>query len=151
MIAFSGERGSALAYDTNNIFAKILRGEAPAHTIYEDDATLAFMDIMPQTKGHSLVIPKCPVETLFELSPEMLSATIVTTQKVANAVRAAFDPAGMMIGQLNGPAAGQTVFHLHFHIIPRYEAGGFSFHGRAPENSEILAQHAAAIRAHISV
>jgi histidine triad (HIT) family protein len=138
-----------VAYDDDNVFAKILRGEAPAHRVYEDDRTLAFMDIMPQTMGHSLVIPKEPAENIFDLSPDMLAATILTTQKVAAAVRAAFEPAGMMVGQLNGAMAGQTVFHLHFHIIPRYEAGGFRFHGVPPEDPGVLAEHAAAIRAHI--
>jgi len=139
-----------LPYDPNNVFAKILRGEAPAHKVYEDDATLAFMDIMPQTKGHALVIPRAEAENIFDLSPEMLAATILTTQRVAGAVRAAFQPAGVMIGQLNGAMAGQTVFHLHFHVIPRYESGGFRFHGVSPEDPAILAEHAAAIRAHIS-
>ncbi len=140
-----------MPYDPNNVFAKILRGEAPAHKVYEDDATLAFMDIMPQTKGHTLVIPRAEAENIFDLSPEMLAATIKTTQRVAGAVRAAFQPAGVMIGQLNGAMAGQTVFHLHFHVIPRYESGGFRFHGVPPEDPGVLAEHAAAIRAHISV
>lgn len=138
-----------MAYDPDNVFARILRGEASAHTVYEDDATLAFMDIMPQTKGHALVIPKAPAENIFDLAPDMLAATILTTRKVAHAVRAAFEPAGMMIGQLNGSLAGQTVFHLHFHIIPRYEPGGFRFHGQPVQAPELLAEHAAAIRAHI--
>jgi len=138
-----------VAYDPNNVFARILRGEAQAHKVFEDEATLAFMDIMPQTKGHTLVIPKAPAENIFDLSPEMLSATILTTQKVAAAVRAAFEPAGLMVGQLNGAMAGQTVFHLHFHIIPRYEAGGFQFHGKPAEDPELLAEYAAAIRAHL--
>jgi histidine triad (HIT) family protein len=138
-----------VAYDPNNVFAKILRGEAEVNKVFEDEATLAFMDIMPQTKGHTLVIPKAPAENIFDLSPEMLSATILTTRKVAAAVRAAFDPAGMMIGQLNGAMAGQTVFHLHFHIIPRYEAGGFQFHGKPVADPGLLADHAAAIRAHL--
>jgi histidine triad (HIT) family protein len=136
-----------LAYDPDNVFAKILRGEAPAAVICEDDKTLAFMDIMPQTKGHTLVIPKAEAEVIYELDPGFLAATIVTTQRVARAVRDAFAPAGMMIGQLNGSVAGQTVFHLHFHIIPRYEAGGFRFHGVAPADPAVLAEHAAAIRA----
>jgi len=138
-----------VAYDPNNVFARILRGEAQAHKVFEDEATLAFMDIMPQTKGHTLVIPKAPAENIFDLSPEMLSATILTTQKVAAAVREAFEPAGLMVGQLNGAMAGQTVFHLHFHIIPRYEAGGFQFHGKPAEDPDLLAEHAAAIRAHL--
>jgi histidine triad (HIT) family protein len=138
-----------VAYDPENVFAKILRGDAPAHKVFEDEKTLAFMDIMPQTRGHTLVIPKAPARDIFDLSPDMLAATIVTTQRVAKAVRAAFNPAGMMIGQLNGSRAGQTVFHLHFHIIPRYDSGGFHFHGVEPEDPEVLAAHAEAIRAHV--
>lgn len=136
-----------MAYDPDNVFAKILRGEAPAHRVCEDEHTLAFMDIMPQTRGHTLVIPKSPVTSIFEIEPEMLAATIVTTRRVARAVRAAFDPAGMMVGQLNGAMAGQTVFHLHFHVIPRYEPGGFRFHGQPVADPAELARHAAAIRA----
>ena len=136
-----------MGYDDQNPFAKILRGEAPAHRVCEDDRTLAFMDIMPQTKGHTLVIPKSPVASIFEIEPEMLAATILTTQRVARAVRAAFGPRGVMVGQLNGAMAGQTVFHLHFHVIPRYEHGGFRFHGQPLADSSELAGHAAAIRA----
>ena len=135
-----------MSYDTDNIFAKVIRGEVPAHKVYEDDLTLAFMDIMPQTTGHTLVIPKAEATDIFDITDAMLSATIATTKKVAWAVQAAFDPAGMMIGQLNGTVAGQTVFHLHFHIIPRYEAGGFQFHGRPAEDDAILEKHAATIR-----
>lgn len=138
-----------MAYDPSNVFAKILRGEAPVHAVYEDEHSLAFMDIMPQARGHTLVIPKEEAETLFDLSPEMLAATIRSTQKVARAVRAAFRPAGMLVGQLNGAVAGQTVFHVHFHVIPRYEAGGFVFHGRSPEDPAVLADHAEMIRAHL--
>ena len=138
-----------MSYDTDNIFAKVIRGEVPAHKVYEDDLTLSFMDIMPQTAGHTLVIPKAEAKNVFDISDELLTATILTTKKVAQAVQMAFDPAGMMIGQLNGPVAGQTVFHLHFHIIPRYEAGGFQFHGRPPEDPETLEQHATAIRRHL--
>ncbi len=135
-----------MAYDDQNPFAKILRGEAPAHRVCEDDHTLAFMDIMPQTKGHTLVIPKSPATNIFEIEPEMLAATVLTTQRVARAVRAAFGPRGVMVGQLNGAMAGQTVFHLHFHIIPRYEPGGFRFHGQPVADPGELARHAAAIR-----
>jgi histidine triad (HIT) family protein len=138
-----------VAYDRDNPFARILRGELPAHRVHEDDHTLAFMDIMPQTRGHTLVIPKAEAETIFDLEPALLAATILSTRRVALAVRAAFRPEGMMIGQLNGSMAGQTVFHLHFHIIPRYEPGGFRFHGKPAEDSAVLAGHAAAIRAHL--
>jgi histidine triad (HIT) family protein len=138
-----------VAYDRDNPFARILRGELPAHRVCEDEHTLAFMDIMPQTRGHTLVIPKAEAETIFDLEPALLTATILSTRRVALAVRAAFSPEGMMIGQLNGSMAGQTVFHLHFHVIPRYEPGGFRFHGKPAEDSAVLAEHAAAIRAHL--
>lgn len=136
-----------MAYDDQNVFAKILRGEAPAHRVCEDEQTLAFMDIMPQTKGHTLVIPKSPVANIFEIEPDLLAATMLTTQRVARAIRVAFRPRGVMVGQLNGAMAGQTVFHLHFHVIPRYEPGGFRFHGQPTADESELARHAAAIRA----
>jgi histidine triad (HIT) family protein len=136
-----------LAYDDQNVFAKILRGEAAAHRVCEDAQTLAFMDIMPQTKGHTLIVPKCPVDNIFDIDPAMLAATVLTTRRVARAVRAAFSPLGVMVGQLNGAAAGQTVFHLHFHVIPRYEAAPFKFHGQSVADPAELARHADAIRA----
>ena len=138
-----------MSYDKDNIFAKILRGEIPACRVYEDELTLAFMDIMPQTKGHTLIIPKSEASNIFEITDDMLAATVATTRKVALAVQDTFEPAGMMIGQLNGPVAGQTVFHLHFHVIPRYEAGGFRFHECPPEDVAVLEEHAAAIRAQL--
>ncbi len=138
-----------MAYDPDNVFAKILRGELPSHKVLEDDWTLAFMDVMPQTKGHTLVIPKSPAENIFELPEDILTATVASTRRVAMAVKAAFQPPGIMIGQLNGLMAGQTVFHMHFHIIPRYEASGFRFQGAPLADAEVLANHAKAIRAHI--
>ncbi|MGB5211313.1 MAG: HIT family protein [Gammaproteobacteria bacterium] len=138
-----------MAYDRNNPFALILRGELPAHKVWEDDQTLAFMDLMPQTRGHTLVIPKAEAEDLFSLQPDLLAATVIVARNVALAVRAAFKPEGVMLGQLNGASAGQTVFHLHFHVIPRYQAGGFRFHGGKAADPELLAEHAAAIRAHM--
>ena len=109
-----------MAYDTNNVFARILRGEIPAHKVFEDDRTIAFMDVMPQADGHALVIPRHPAENLFDLPAEHLEATIRTTQRVARAVKKAFEAPGIMIAQLNGPAAGQSVFHVHFHVVPRH-------------------------------
>ncbi len=119
-----------MAYDENNIFAKILRGEAPCIKIYEDDHTLSFMDIMPQAEGHTLVIPKEPAENILDLSPEMAGHLIKSTQKVAKAVKAATNADGVLVAQLNGSAAGQTVFHIHFHIIPRNEGLDLKFHAR---------------------
>ncbi len=110
-----------MAYDSNNIFAKILREEIPACRVYEDDATLAFMDVMPQSPGHTLVIPKKPAENLFDLDIAAGTAVLSTAKLVARAVKEAFRADGIMLNQFNGTAAGQTVFHFHIHIVPRYE------------------------------
>ena len=134
-------------YDPNNIFAMILRGEAPAHKVYEDEHTLAFMDIMPQTEGHTLVIPKAPGVGMFDLDDAALQATILTTKKVGQAVKCAFDADGIMIAQLNGAAAGQTVFHLHFHILPRNAGVEMGFHAREMADQAVLAEHAERVRA----
>jgi histidine triad (HIT) family protein len=134
-------------YDPNNIFAKILRGELPKIAVYEDEYTLAFMDIAPAVEGHTLVIPKEPGETLFDISPEAAAATIVTTQKVAAAVKKAMGVAGIMIAQLNGPESGQTVPHVHFHVLPRKAGADLHFHGKAMVKADILEPIAARIRA----
>jgi histidine triad (HIT) family protein len=136
-----------MAYDRNNVFARILRGEIPAHRVLEDEHTLAFMDVMPQSDGHALVIPKAEAENLFELPPEALAATILTTQRVARAVQKAFAAPGIMVAQLNGREAGQSVFHLHFHVIPRYEGIDLHFHARDMADPAVLAAHAARVRA----
>ncbi|HEX7374175.1 MAG TPA: HIT family protein [Steroidobacteraceae bacterium] len=136
-----------MAYDTRNIFARILSGEIPAHKVYEDAHTLAFMDVMPQSDGHTLVIPKTAAENLFDLPPEALTATILTTQHVARAVKKAFDPPGLMLVQLNGAGAGQSVFHIHFHIVPRYAGIDLRFHAREMADPKMLADHAARVRA----
>ncbi len=106
-------------YDPNNIFAKILRGEIPCVKVFEDEHTLAFMDVMPQADGHVLVIPKEPAENLLDLSEDGAKAVIATTQRVARAVKKALDAPGIYVMQLNGAPTGQTVFHVHFHVIPR--------------------------------
>jgi histidine triad (HIT) family protein len=136
-----------MAYDTRNIFARILRGEIPAHKVYEDEHTLAFMDVMPQSDGHVLVIPKAAAENLFDLPPDALAATILTTQRVARAVKKAFNPPGIMLAQLNGAGAGQSVFHIHFHIVPRYEGIDLRLHAREMADPKVLADHAARVRA----
>lgn len=136
-----------MAYDPSNVFARILRGEIPAHKVHEDEHTLAFMDVMPQSEGHTLVIPKAAAENIFELEPDALAATILATQRVARAARRAFDAPGVMIAQLNGAGAGQTVFHIHFHVIPRYEGIDLRFHARGMADPQVLAAHAARIRA----
>ena len=136
-----------MAYDPNNIFAKILRGELPKVGLYEDDLTLAFLDIMPATDGHALVIPKEPAETIFDCSPEGAAATIRTTQKIAAAVKKAMDCPGVMLVQLNGAAAGQSVPHLHFHILPRAHGLDMKMHGRAMVDPKTLVPIAEKIRA----
>ena len=137
-----------MAYDANNIFARILRGEANAHVVLDEDHCMAFMDVMPQSPGHTLVIPREPVENLFELSAEGLTHLMAATQRVARAVYAAFDPGGVMvIASSDGANAGQTVFHIHFHVIPRYAGEGLTLHARSVADASQLERHAARIRA----
>ena len=133
-------------YDSNNIFAKILRGEIPAFKVYEDDGALAFMDVMPQSEGHTLVIPKTDARNLFDIDPDSLARLIKTTQHVAKAVQKAFKPDGMRIIQFNEPAAGQTVFHIHFHIVPCYEGRALKGHSRDMADKSVLAEHAERIK-----
>ncbi len=132
-------------YDENNIFAKILRGEAPAHKVYEDEHTFAFMDIMPMAEGHTLVIPREPAVNMFDLSEAAAEAMIRTTRKVAHAVRTTFDPHGVICAQFSGAPAGQTVFHIHFHVIPRWEGIEMNLHARTMQDADILADHASRI------
>jgi len=136
-----------MAYDRNNVFARILRGEIPAHKVFEDEHTLAFMDVMPQADGHVLVIPKAEAENVFELPAAALAATVLTTQRVARAVKKAFDAPGILIAQLNGREAGQSVFHIHFHVVPRYEGLDLRLHARDMADPALLAEHAARVRA----
>jgi histidine triad (HIT) family protein len=140
---------AAMAYDSNNVFAKILRGEIPAVKVYEDAKTLAFMDVMPQADGHVLVIPKEAAENIFELSPEGAAALMATTQKVAKAVKKGLNAPGIMVAQLNGAPAGQSVFHVHFHIIPRSAGVDFRLHAREMESSDKLKAVAERIKAGI--
>ncbi|MGQ8973427.1 MULTISPECIES: HIT family protein [Acinetobacter] len=107
-----------MTYDDQNIFARILRGELPAIKVYEDDQVLAFMDIMPQADGHTLVIPKSPAVTLLDLDPEVAAYTIQIVQKVAKAIEKGLGVEGIVLMQLSGTAAGQTVPHVHFHLVP---------------------------------
>jgi len=136
-----------MAYDPNNVFAKILRGELPCVKVYEDALTLSFMDIMPSVEGHTLVITKEPAEGILDLSPEGAQALIATTQKVAKAVKTALTPAGVMLLQLNGAAAGQSIPHIHFHILPRSEGLSLTIHGRTMVKPDVLEPVAAKIRA----
>ncbi|MBX4868135.1 MULTISPECIES: HIT family protein [Rhizobium] len=135
------------AYDDNNIFAKILRGEIPSHRIYEDQYTVAFMDVMPQAPGHVLVVPKAPSRNILDADPTTLTQAITVVQKVANAVKDVFDADGVFIAQFNEPAAGQTVFHLHFHVIPRHEGTALRPHSGKMEDGAVLAAHAEKLRA----
>jgi histidine triad (HIT) family protein len=133
-------------YDDNNVFAKILRGEIPSHKLYEDADTYAFMDVMPQGNGHCLVIPKQPSRNILDVAPASLAAVIATTQKLARAVKSAFNADGVTVIQFNEPASGQTVFHLHFHIIPRFEGVALKPHTGQMEDHGVLAENAEKIR-----
>lgn len=136
-------------YDEANVFAKIIRGELPSARCYEDDVVIGLMDLFPQSRGHTLVIPKQEkVINFFDLVPEKIGPFMQRVHKIAHMVRKAFDPDGVLIGQMNGSQAGQTVFHLHFHIIPRYKDVGLKGHGKAsqadPAQLQELAQQIAA-------
>ena len=138
-----------MPYDPNNIFAKILRGQVPSVKVYEDDAVLSFMDVMPQVEGHTLVIPKEPAMDMLDLSPEGASTLILATQRVAKAVKTALSPPGIMLMQLNGAASGQSVFHVHFHILPRHQGIDMKLHAREMVDPKTLEPIAAKIRAHL--
>lgn len=128
-----------MSYDPSNIFGKILRGEIPAHKVYEDDLALVMMDIFPQSRGHALVIPKVPSRNLLDADPAALSAVMPLVQKVGNAVKKATGADGIRLAQFNEAAAGQTVFHLHFHIIPVYEGVPLGAHGGGKADDAELA------------
>ena len=116
-------------YDTDNIFAKILRGEMPCVKVYEDDNVLSFMDVFPQSEGHTLVIPKAPSRNLLETNAKDIGRLFGAVQRITKAVETALKPDGITITQFNGALAGQTVFHTHVHIIPRYEGIALGAHG----------------------
>ncbi|NNH27404.1 HIT family protein [Acinetobacter terrestris] len=131
-----------MLYDDQNIFARIIRNEIPAIKVYEDDQVLAFMDIMPQAEGHTLVIPKTPAITLLDLPPEAAAYTIQIVQKVAQAMKTALDVKGIVLMQLSGASAGQTVPHVHFHLIPSsvHELGKHALHMGDQEKIKALAE-----------
>lgn len=131
-----------MTYDDSNVFAKILRGELPCHKVYADDETFAFMDIMPRANGHTLVIPKSPAVNIFDVHPDTLCSILRTVHKLAPVVRKAMEADGVLIQQFNEAAAGQMVFHIHFHIIPRWEGVSLKSHTGEMEDSEILAANA---------
>ena len=135
------------AYDPQNIFGKILRGEFSSHKVYEDADVLAVMDVFPQSRGHLLVIPKAPSRNLFDADPATLSAVMPALQKLARAVVAATKADGLRLAQFNEVAAGQTVFHLHFHLIPMYEGVELGRHGGGKADDAELAALARAIAA----
>jgi histidine triad (HIT) family protein len=130
------------SYDTNNIFAKILRGELPAHKIYEDDKTFAFLDIMPRAPGHALVIPKAAASTIVDIEPDDLSRLIKTTQAVARAAMKVFAADGLTIHQFNEPAGGQVVFHVHVHVIPRKNGVALKPPASVKEDPAVLSDQA---------
>src|SRR4051794_39216503 len=138
--------GRPMPYDPNNIFAKILHGEIPSVKVYEDDKTLAFMDVMPEADGHVLVIPKEGAENILDLSSAGLAAMMATTQKVARAVDKALIPDGILLKQYNRAVAGQSVFHVHFHIVPRWEDMPMAPHGKVMVEAARLEPIAAKIR-----
>ena len=135
------------SYDASNIFAKILRGELPAHKLYEDAATFAFMDIMPRAEGHCLVIPKTPARNIFDATPEQLAACMTTVQRLSRAARVAFAAEGITIQQFNERAGGQVVFHLHYHVLPRHEGVKLKPHTGQMEKPDILSANADKLRA----
>ncbi len=135
-----------MAYDENNVFAKVLRGEIPCHKIYEDEDTLAFLDIMPRTEGHALVITKQKAQDLFDISPQALAKLMAVVQKLAPQIKDAMGADGVLIQQFNGAVAGQTVFHLHVHIIPRKEGDTLKPHAGKMEDQAKLAATAEKIR-----
>jgi histidine triad (HIT) family protein len=129
-----------MAYDPNNIFAKILRGEIPCHKLYEDENTLAFLDIMPRTEGHALVVTKEKARDLFDIKPEALGKLMAVVQKLAPKIKEAVGADGVLIQQFNGASAGQTVFHLHVHIVPRKEGEALKPHaGQIGEQAKLAA------------
>ena len=133
-----------MAYDPDNIFGKILRGELPAHRVFEDEKTLAFLDIMPRSTGHTLIIPKAPARNILDIEPDDLAHVIRVAKKVALAQMSAFAADGITVQQFNETAGGQVVFHLHVHVIPRIELLPPQSKMEAPE---ILAANAAKLKA----
>lgn len=136
-----------MTYDDTNIFAKILRGEIPSQKVYEDNDVVAFMDVMPQGMGHTLVVPKAASRNLLDADPATFPALFAVVQKVAVAVKKAFAADGVTIQQFNEPAAGQSVYHLHVHVLPRFEGIVLKPHTGAMEKPEVLAENAEKIRA----
>lgn len=138
-----------MSYNDKNIFAKILNGDAECVKVLENDFILAFMDVMPQAPGHTLVIPKYKTENLLNLDLNYFSPILEATQKIASSIKKVYSPTGVMILQLNGAEAGQTVFHLHFHIIQRSEGLNYKFHSSEPRSFKELQKEADKIIANL--
>jgi histidine triad (HIT) family protein len=135
-----------MTYDPNNIFARILRGEIPCHKVYEDADALVFMDVMPQSTGHALVVPKAASRNLYDADPAVLAKLLPLVQKIAVASKKAFGADGISVWQFNEPAGGQTVFHLHFHVIPRFDGVPLRPHSGKMEDGAVLAANAEKLR-----
>jgi len=135
------------AYDPNNVFAKIIRGELPCHKVYEDDKAFAFLDIMPRAPGHTLIIPKSPARNLLDVPPADLTYVIQVVQRVAQAAKKVFAADGITLQQFNEPAGGQVVFHLHFHVVPRHDGVQMKPPASFKEDNDVLAEHAAKLSA----
>lgn len=136
-----------MTYDSDNIFAKILRGDIPCHRVYEDADALVFMDVMPQSPGHALVVPKAASRNLLDAEPETLARILPLVQRIATAAKKAFNSDGITVWQFNEPAGGQTVFHLHFHVIPRYDGQGLRPHAGKMEDAQVLKANAEKLKA----
>jgi histidine triad (HIT) family protein len=135
-----------MTYDTGNVFAKILRGAIPSHQVYEDVHTLVFMDVMPQAPGHALVVPKAACRNILDADPAVLAHLMPVVQKIARAAKAAFAADGISILQFNEASGGQSVFHLHFHVVPRFESIPLKAHAGAMEKPDVLAANADKLR-----
>ena len=135
------------SYDTNNLFAKILRGDMPCYKVYEDDKALAFLDIMPRAPGHTLVLPKAPARNILDVDPDDLTHVIKVTQRIAKAVLKVFGADGVTVQQFNESAGGQVVFHLHVHVIPRKQGVALKPPASEKEKPEVLAEQAEKLKA----
>ena len=135
------------AYDPNNPFAKILRGEFPCYKVYEDDRVLAFLDIMPRSPGHTLVIPKAAARNILDIAPEDFALVARASHKIARAAMTAFTADGITVQQFSEPAGGQVVFHLHMHVMPRYDGVALLPPASRKEDSKVLEANAARLAA----
>jgi histidine triad (HIT) family protein len=138
--------GTGMAYDDTNVFAKILRGELPAQKVYETEHVLAFMDIMPRGDGHALVIPKAKARNILDVEPDVLAELVKAVQVVAKASKQAFGADGITVQQFNESAGGQVVFHIHFHIIPRFDGVPLRPHTGEMEKPDVLEANAEKLR-----